>query len=86
MFLAIKDGAVLLSNIKGNKMEITEKKEWLTPKELQKDYLISTSTQAKYRMDRKIPFSKIGRYIRYSRDEINKWFEANVVQVLDEVA
>ena len=56
-------------------------KEWLTPKDLFEDYEISTSTQAKMRMDRKIPFSKIGKYIRYSRNEINKWLQDHRVEV-----
>ncbi len=58
-----------------------EKKEWLTPDELFEEYKFSKSTQAKYRMERKIPFSKIGRYVRYNREEINKWLELNRVEV-----
>ncbi len=65
---------------------MTEKKQWLDADELHDEYGFSKSTQAKYRMDRKIPFSKIGRYIRYDRKEIDKWLKANAVQVLDEVA
>lgn len=57
-------------------------KTWLTPKELKAEYGFSISTQSKYRMDRKIPFSKIGKYIRYNRDEINKWLEDNKVEVV----
>lgn len=57
------------------------KKEWLTPHELEVEYGFSKSTQSKYRMDRKIPFSKIGKYIRYNRHEINKWLEDNKVEV-----
>ena len=56
-------------------------KQWLTPKELQSEYGFSISTQAKYRMDRKIPFSKIGKYIRYSRAGINEWLDSNRVEV-----
>ncbi len=57
-------------------------KEWLTPDELKEEYDFSKSTQAKYRMARKIPFSKIGgRYIRYSRTEIDKWLRSNQVEV-----
>lgn len=56
-------------------------KQWLTPKELAEEFGFSESTQAKYRMERKIPFSKIGRYIRYNREEINKWLELNRVEV-----
>lgn len=58
-----------------------EKKQWLTPKELQQEYGFSISTQAKYRMDRKIPHSKINKYIRYNRDDINKWLDDNRVEV-----
>ncbi len=65
---------------------MNEQKQWLDGDELHDEYGFSKSTQAKYRMDRKIPFSKIGRYIRYDRKEIDKWLKANAVQVLDEVA
>ncbi len=62
--------------------ERTKAKEWLDPSELKSEYGISQSTAAKYRMKRKIPFSKIGsRYIRYSREEINKWLRDNAVEV-----
>jgi len=56
-------------------------KKWLNPRELHQEYGFSLSTQAKYRMDRKIPFSKIGKYIRYNRDDINKWLSSNSVGV-----
>ncbi|HIQ28341.1 MAG TPA: DNA-binding protein [Sulfurovum sp.] len=57
-------------------------KQWLTPTELQEEYGFSKSTQSKYRMERKIPFSKIGKYIRYNRDQINQWLESNKVEVV----
>lgn len=56
-------------------------KQWLTPTELQEEYGFSKSTQSKYRMDRKIPFSKVGKYIRYNREEINQWLKDNCVEV-----
>ena len=56
-------------------------KQWLNPRELEQEYGFSLSTQAKYRMDRKIPFSKIGKYIRYSREDINEWLNSNRVEV-----
>jgi hypothetical protein len=59
-----------------------EKKEYLDPDELKQEYGFSLSTQAKYRMNRKIPFSKIGRYIRYKRTDINKWLDNNRVEVV----
>ena len=48
---------------------------WLTPKELEEKYSFSISRQARLRMERKIPFSKIGRYIRYNKEAINEWLE-----------
>lgn len=57
----------------------TLEKRWLSPQELAEEIGISTSTQAKLRMDRKIPFSKIGQFIKYDRLEINKWLENNKV-------
>lgn len=57
-------------------------KEYLTPDELEEEYKISKSTQSKYRMARKIPFIKLGgRYIRYSREQINKWLDSHSVEV-----
>lgn len=55
-------------------------KRWLTPLELETDYGIAQSTQAKYRMLMKIPFSKIGgRFIRYDRLQIDAWLENHQV-------
>ena len=55
---------------------------WLTPTTMEEEYHISRSTQAKYRMDRKIPFYKIGgKYIKYKREEIDGWIESNKVEV-----
>jgi excisionase family DNA binding protein len=64
------------------KTDNTTAKEWLTPDELAAEYGFSKSTQSKYRMSKKIPFTKIGgRYIRYSRTEIDKWLRSNQVEV-----
>ena len=54
-------------------------KRWLTPKELLEEFAFSIDNQAKMRMDKKIPYSKIGKYIRYDREEINKWLEDHAV-------
>ncbi|WP_169745676.1 helix-turn-helix domain-containing protein [Sulfurovum lithotrophicum] len=57
-------------------------KLWLTPTELQAEFKISKSSQAKYRMLKKIPFSKIGaKYIRYNRDDIHQWLNEHKVEV-----
>ncbi len=52
-----------------------QQNNWLTPTQLELEYSFSKSRQARLRMERKIPFSKIGNYIRYSREAINQWLE-----------
>ena len=55
-------------------------KEWLTPSNLEEYYDISTSRQARLRIEQKIPYHKIGRYIRYKKADIDIWLdEAKVV-------
>ncbi len=57
-------------------MDNNVKNEWLTPLDLEREYRLKSSLQAKLRMDRKIPYSKInGKTIRYSRTKIDKWLE-----------
>jgi predicted DNA-binding transcriptional regulator AlpA len=51
-------------------------KEWLTPNELESEFSISTSTQAKLRCSKSIPYHKIGKYVRYKRADINQWFDS----------
>ncbi len=48
---------------------------WFDPYELEEKYKISRSTQAKMRMNRTIPFHKVGKYIRYKREDIDQMFE-----------
>lgn len=60
----------------------TVNKRWLNPSELELEYGFSKSTQSKMRMesnDSNIPFSKIGKYIRYDRVAIDKWLEEHQV-------
>lgn len=59
------------------------KKRWLSTGDLEKEYEFSKSSQAKMRMasnSSTIPFSKIGRYIRYDRYLIDAWLEQHQVQ------
>lgn len=56
-----------------------EKNRWLTPNTFELEHDIKKSTQAKYRMKKLIPFSKIGKFIRYDRYEIDKWLQNNKV-------
>lgn len=50
-------------------------KEWLTPVELESEFHIATSTQAKLRISKTLPYHKIGKYVRYKRADINEWFD-----------
>lgn len=58
-------------------------KEWLTPQEVNKEFGFSTSTLAKWRMNNiNLPFSKIGKYIRYKRSDIEEFIVNNKVEVV----
>jgi len=64
-------------------MTTTHNKRWLTPSELEVEYGFSKSTQAKMRMatsSSNIPFSKVGKYIRYDCIAIDKWLQEHQVQ------
>ncbi len=50
-------------------------RDWLSPVNLEAEYGIKISTQNKLRMQKKLPYSKIGKFVRYSRTKINKMFE-----------
>lgn len=61
----------------------SNQKRWMSPIDLELEYGFSKSTQAKMRMinsNSTIPFSKIGKYIRYDRVAIDKWLEDHKVQ------
>jgi hypothetical protein len=55
------------------------KKEWLSPCDVEVLYGIKKPTQAKYRMGKKIPFSKVGKFIRYNKEAINQWLNSHSV-------
>lgn len=60
----------------------TAQKQWLTTQELFEEYGFTVSAQNKMRMSKRIPYSKIGGYVRYSRTAIDSWLEdAAVVKV-----
>jgi hypothetical protein len=55
-------------------------KQWLNADELESEYGILKSTGAKMRMAKTLPYSKVGKYVRYKRSEIDKLFsDAKVV-------
>ena len=58
-------------------------KEWLNPSEVNKEFGFSTSTLAKWRMvNLNLSFSKIGKYIKYKRSDIEAFIESNKVEVI----
>ena len=57
-------------------------KEWLSPEELEAEYGISIHAQNRLRMNRKIPYSKIGKYVRYNRKEIDKWLKEHEIPAM----
>ena len=62
--------------------DLSQKKEWLNPKEVNQEFGFSISTLAKWRMDNlNLTFSKMGKYIRYKRDDIINFIENNKVEV-----
>jgi len=62
---------------------MTTDKEWLTPKEVNEKYNFSISTLAKWRMQHlNLNFSKMGKYIRYKRSDIEAFIESNRVEVV----
>ncbi len=64
-------------------MTILEHKRWLSPSELEVEFGFSKSAQAKMRMSSNtstLPFSKIGKFVRYDRCEIDIWLEQHQIQ------
>lgn len=60
----------------------TTQKDWINPNEVNADYGFSVSTLAKWRMQNKfLPFSKIGKYIKYKRADIEAFLNSNVIVV-----
>jgi predicted DNA-binding transcriptional regulator AlpA len=58
-------------------------KRWLTPEDLELELGIAKSTQAKLRMDRKIPFVKMtARRVIYDRLEIESWLLEKKVETI----
>ena len=56
-------------------MDNNVKKEWLSPIDLEKEFGIKVSTQNKMRIAKKIPYSKFGKFVKYSRTKINKMLQ-----------
>ena len=62
--------------------ETAGQKEWLNPRELYTEFGFSISTTSKWRMRHiNLPFSKMGKFIRYRRSDIEAFLESNKVEV-----
>lgn len=57
----------------------TLRKDWLTPVDLLEEFGITIKIQNRLRSEKKIPYSKVGRQVRYSRERINQWLESHVI-------
>ena len=65
-----------------NKQNTLIKKDWLNPLDVEEDYAISKSTLAKWRMiNKNLPYSKVGKYIKYKRSDIETFLNNNIVEV-----
>ncbi len=61
----------------------TIQKDWLNPNEVHKEFGFSISTLAKWRMENKyLPFSKISKYIKYKRSDIEAFLNCNVIDAV----
>ncbi len=58
------------------------KKDWLSPREVFSEYGFSINTLAKWRMDNiNLPFSKMGKYIKYKRSDVEAFLNSNIQAV-----
>jgi len=64
-----------------NTIESNIQNRFMTPKQLESEYSFSEANQAQMRMKKRIPYIKIGGYVKYDREAIDKWLEQNAVQV-----
>ncbi len=55
---------------------------WMKPKQIAAELGFSEANQAQMRMDKRIPYNRIGGYVLYDRIEINKWLESNKIDVV----
>lgn len=57
-------------------------KRWLSPEEVEAEYGFSQSTLSKWRMSsnpNNLVFSKVGRFIRYERVELDKYLRVHSI-------
>lgn len=58
-------------------------KEWLSPKEVSQEFGFLVDTLAHWRMkDKKLAYSKIGKFVKYRRSDVNDFLEKNRVEIV----
>ncbi len=62
-------------------MPISDKKEWLNPKEVFEIYGLTEEYQRTMRGQRRIPFTKVGSSVRYNKAKLDEWMENGSVEV-----
>lgn len=62
-----------------NQIQELTNKPFLSPKEVELLYGFKLNTQAKWRMQKIIPYRKIGRFIRYEHQELKEWMNRHRV-------
>ena len=55
-------------------------KRWLEISDVELEYGFNNNTQKRMRRLKLIPFSKVGKKIRYDRVELDKWLEDNKIE------
>ena len=53
--------------------------DWISPDQLEEEFDVKKSTQAKMRMAGTLPYSKLGKFVRYNRAKINQMLEDSEV-------
>ena len=63
--------------------ENLEKRDWMSPLEVSKEFGFSVSTLAKWRMKNlHLKYSKMGKYIKYKRSDIVAFLEAHTIEAV----
>lgn len=58
-------------------------REWLSRRDVSIEYGLSISTLSKWAMTNKnLPFSKIGKYCKYRRSDVEKFLNDNIIEVV----
>lgn len=52
---------------------------YFNPKTLEREFGIAEKTQAKYRTEKSIPYSKIGGFVFYKKSDIYAWIDKHSI-------